>query len=226
MRNTRIWIVLGALGLLVVAGVVAGIMVWPDEETLQAAADPSKPKSNSELKPVADLPPTDLQTPEQTVEMLASEEFHGLSSDKKEAYYQELLDTNEAQGEDRGAIMGAFFRAAGKMDDQQKERLQENARELGMAFMERRLDEYFALSQEAKNAHLDERIDQIQQWRERSDGQDGGGHRRGGGRRRGLTPEMLERFIEHVPPARRAKFVQYRLDIRDRMEERGINSDW
>lgn len=227
MSNKRPWIVLGLLGLLVVAGVVVAVCVQPDDEISQAAEE-AKPKRK--LAAIADLPKIDEQTPEQTVEMLASEEFADLSPDRKEAYYQELIDTSEGAGEERRASgMRAFFQASQEMEEAQKERLEQNARELGMAFMERRLDEYFALSQEEKNAHLDSRIDQFQQWRERAKSQESsgeGGGRRGGGRHQRFTPEHLDRLIQTIPAERRAKFSQYHQDMRDRMEERGINTDW
>jgi len=223
MRNSRIWIVLGALGVLVVAGVVVAVMVQPDQEIVEAA-EQAKPKIV-----IADLPPITEQTPEQTAQMLASEEFHQFSAEKKEAVYQQLIDAGEAVEEEDGRQrMMAFFRPAQDMDEQQRERLMDNGRELGMAFMERRLDDYLALSDEEKMAHLDERIDQIQQWRERNEGsgdsEGGRGGRRGGGRHREFTPERLARIIETVPPVRRAKFVQYHLDMLDRMEERGIDT--
>lgn len=221
MRNTRIWIVLGALAVLVIAGVVVGIMVWPSDEVIRAA-EKATPKS------IAGLPAPADQTPEQTVVLLASEEFDGLSQEKKEAYFEQVLAAGEARGDDGRAGMRAFFQAAREMDEEQQGRLRENGRQLGMMAMERQLDKYFAMSREEKNAILDERIDRMQQWRERrSDGQEGsggGGGGRRGGRHGGLTPERLLGIIEHVSPVRRAKFEQFHKDMRDRMEERGIDS--
>lgn len=224
MSKNRTWLVLAALGVLLVAGVVAGIMVLPDEKIVEAA-EQAKPKIS-----IADLPAVAEQTPQQTAQTLASEEFGKLSAEKKEVYYQELIDAGEAAGEEAGrGRMREFFQAAQDMSDEQRERLMANGRELGMAFMERRMDDYFALSEEEKNAHLDERIDQIQQWRERSEsnegGNEGGGRGRRGGGHRQFTPEHLKRIIETVSPARRAKFVQYHQDLQDRMEQRGIETN-
>jgi hypothetical protein len=231
MSNTRIWIVLGLLAVLVVAGAIAGVVILTDDK-IEEPADHDAAETEPKAEPIdiSDFPPAPEQTPLQIAQTMASEEFDGFSDEKQEAYYQEIIDAGEAQGEEQGrARMGAFFQAAQTMDDEQRERLMENGRELGMAFMERRLDEYYALSDEEKNAHLDERIDQIQQRQQRSesegDGNRGGG-RRGRGGRHSFTPERLKGLIEGTSAARRAKFTQYHKDLRDRMEERGISTDW
>ena len=107
--------------------------------------------------------------------------------------------------------------------------------------MTRRVNEYHKLPKEERVAYLDNVIDEMQerraefekmreqrtqerqQSRETSDknGQGGREGRRGGGRR---DPSRMRSRMERVDSDTRAKMTNFMMDMRARMEERGIES--
>ncbi|MHC4563164.1 MAG: hypothetical protein ACYS8X_10385 [Planctomycetota bacterium] len=203
----------------VLAGaVVAVVTIWPDAETRAAA--------QAERKSAAPSAPG-LDEPQEVITYLASEKFEAMGQAKKEAYYRKLA---EAPDDSLREALWGQREAMESLDEEQRARLRQHVGSMMQIRMETQLDRYFAMTPEEKKAYLDERIDR---WsghrRERGAGRSGDSNtsstqrRREGGRRGGrhqFGPEHLDRIIQSVPPERRAKFVQFMKDMRDRRAER------
>lgn len=189
----------------VVGGVVVATVVWPGP----TPPDPDK------------------QEPRETVKYLASEEFGKLKDEQKQQYMEKLVERAETQ---------PFMRRPDvDLSEQERERMFENVRPFFMQMMEQRVDAYLKLPPAERTAYLDRMIDQMAA-RRQGRGAGGGqpsagsdtsasGDRRGQGgpHGRGFTPARMKRILETVPPERRAKFVEFMKDMRQRMEQRGID---
>lgn len=119
------------------------------------------------------------------------------------------------------------------------------ARQARRQMMANNMEGYFETPQEQRVAYLDEIIDSMQNWREMFRGQRGGRDRwrgrdgeradgqrrqRGQGQRgrrgRGRNLERSRERAESRDPAQTAKRSAFRQAMRDRMNERGIESRW
>ena len=156
------------------------------------------------------------QSPQQIAKYMASKQFAGLDDTKKQDYLSKMGDRRE------------LFRAAGELNEQERQQLRENVGSVFRRDMESRVDRYFELPSDQRTAYLDEMIDRMPNRRgpmtdsanRQPPGVQGQG-RRGGGR--GFTPERLRRRIENTPPERRAKFAEFMRAYRQRMQERGLS---
>lgn len=215
MSRTMIAIV----AFVVVAGGVTAWAVWP-----------GGPKSAPD--------PTTMETDE-VARYVASKDFGKLPVDQRMAFMEQAREATEAEG---GSPMRRFFSGMESLSEEQQQRARENMRDVGRAYMDKRLREYSEASPEEKTRMLDEMIDRMQERmdrrRDRPEGErraqrpaDNDGERRqrdgdGDGRRRGFTPERLKRHIEGSDPEIRAMRMQFMEDLRDRMKERGIDAPW
>ncbi len=90
--------------------------------------------------------------------------------------------------------------------------------------MKKYVDDYSNLPPEQREEYMDDMIDQMQEMRknrpprDREDSDRTAAH----SRRRGLTPARMKRWLESTSPADRAKMAQFMMDMRARMQARGI----
>lgn len=182
-------------------------------------------------------PPVPEQASRQEVlKFLASEEFGQLKKDEQRQYLSALRKTREqAPGPgDKREERQSVFR---ELNDKQRERLRSNMREVHGTMMKERLDKYYALPAEQRTAYLDNIIDRMQQHMQRRrapDNQPGATRTNGNEPRRrdsdsGKRPDWKSRIQAHIKnhietsdPETRARMTQFRLELRKRMEERGI----
>jgi hypothetical protein len=181
-----------------------------------------------------------LQRPEDRAAYIASDRFKSLPEEEKREYFRKSM-------EDGGGR--AVFGARESMTEEQRDKLRENTREVFESIQKERVDAFFELqTPEEKVAYLDKQIDEMekrrQEWRERREreggdqrpprreenatpqvgqGQDSG-RPEGARRERGGTPNLdrMKQRIETTDPKDRAKATEYRMLIRARMEQRGI----
>lgn len=200
--------------LIIGGAVLAGVLLLAGGGLAWLLSEPSVPPE----------PPTD--DPKQLVEIMASKQFASLNDQQKQAYMQKLA----GEGSPRQA-----FRAARELPDEQRQQFRENVGSMMRQQFEQRIDAYFALAPEQRDAYLDEQIDQMQAHRQQRQarraeqttssgetGSDAQRRPRRDGPRRGFTPDRMKRRIEHSDPERRAKFMEYMKAMRERMEARGI----
>ena len=200
-------------GLALLCAVVAAVAVI----LLRA---PSRPPPNPQ-----DLSPAD------TARYLASDSFRTLPMWEKRAYMERLRDERRRRSAEEGEA-GRPDRVFEELSEEERENLRRNVRRVFMEMMRDAVNEYFELPEMERTAYLDERIDEF---RAR------GGARRGPGRgapdgesdrgaggsarsgRRGPTPERMGRMMRRTDPEMRAKMIEFRRAMRERMEERGIS---
>ena len=155
-------------------------------------------------------PGLDETNPGKIAKYMASDEFAKLDESTRREYFRALRDN------------------ADKLSDQDRDKLRESMGRSMRQQMQARLDEYFELPADQRQAHLDNIIDRMQA--RRANGMPAPGNpppddRPNGqrGPRRGFTPDRLKRMIENTPPERRAKMAEFMKAMRKRMEERGIS---
>lgn len=177
------------------------------------------------------------------VEALKNADFSKLSEEEKVAYADKLRelrpwdivrrrsDTDETTGEGTEDQL--------QLTDEERQRIRQNARELFHAAMKDRVQGYFELPAEDRIAYLDRMIDDMQERRRQMEeprsgpgegeptppGQDGKDRDRSppddaDRRKRGMA--RLKERIETTDPEERAQFVEFMKQMRQRMEERGI----
>lgn len=163
------------------------------------------------------------EKPQDVVKYMASEQFASLDKQKQQAYFDNLI-------KDSGSHRG-LFRAGRDLSEEQQTRLRKTVRPLMRQHMRNRMKEYFKLSPEEKKDYLDDIIDTMQEARKRHEadrkknggsepGKDGERRRRHRGPR---SPEHMKKMIESTTPQERAQFMQFMLDMRTRMKERGMS---
>lgn len=152
------------------------------------------------------------QSEQDVVRYVASEQFSKLPEPKRQVYLQAVADRFEGRPPDMRDV---------ELSDEQRDRLRENVRPMFRQRMEQRIDAFFALPEEQRDAYLDDMIDRMQEMRNRRPRDAGRGDRQGrrGG---GFTPERMKQRLENTPPDRRAKMAEFFRAMRQRMEDRGI----
>jgi hypothetical protein len=175
-------------------------------------------------------PPIESSTPTQIGEYLASDDFRNLSDERKLAFLEGL---RESDG-DRSGRPGRLGRPPLEgISEEQHEKIRENISPVFREMMRKEMNAFFTLSPEEKNAFLDKRIDQMEEFRRRRSeekddappGEDPQEKKRPeGDRRRGLGPsvEHLKKMIEKTPPEDRARFQEFVKAMHKRMEQRGV----
>jgi len=203
-----------ALAAVTLMAAVAGLGLW-----LRATPEP----------PVVG-PRPERQTPEEVVRYLASPAYEELDPKSREAYFEGAVNRFDQENVNWPAL-------ADPLSEEERQRLQRNARPLLRQMMERRVDRYFELPPEERTAYLDEMIDQMEARfraaharRARSEEgpraaaeatpDRGPPHPRRGR----FTPARLKQIIENTPPEKRARFVEFMKVARRRRIERGIKS--
>jgi hypothetical protein len=193
-----------------------------------------------QLRPKATPEPADPTTmePIDIARYVASDAFGRLSEDHRLAFIERARAAAERDG---GAPMRRFFAGMAELSDTEQQQARKNMREVGRAFMEKRLRDYAEATEEEKTRMLDEIIDRMQDRRSgrrdrttdndpRPPRQDRSPDRSNRAaeehRRRGPTPERIKRHLESSDAESRALRMQFMEDLRDRMEERGVEPRW
>ena len=163
------------------------------------------------------------QDKDQKVKFIASKEFSKLPEKEKSDYLNKIADARVEEG--RG---GGLWQEASKLPEDDRKVFFENMRPMFELRMNKRVQEYCALSEEKREEYLDKMIDQFMERREEREargGQDGGGWRGGGpdgGRGGGPSVQRVKDRISGTDPATRAKAAAFFRDLRARMQTRGI----
>ncbi len=204
---------------LLTAGVVV-VSVW--------AAGPS-------VEPLPDKPANELAEAE-LARVFASPKWSAMSKEQKQPYLDRFRQIRQEAGG------GRPFQSL-ELSEQQRDAIRRNLGEDRRWEFQARIDAFFELAPDQRDAYLDQLIDERMnrprperprpERTERtpperdssreapgSDG-DGEGPRRGG-RGRGFSPERMKQRIEGTDPEQRAKFQEFFKALRKRMEERGI----
>jgi hypothetical protein len=161
-------------------------------------------------------------------------------TDPAVAELQQMAD--QAFGQDMPAAQESEFHQQfrQKMDaltPEQREAFFDANRDRGMQYMERRMNEFFAMPPQEQQKRLDEIIDRMTQPREGRPPGDGSRAGRGDGRRSGRgdggrggwgnmteaqRDERSKRRLDHTSPKMRAQFTEFRKKLEARAKERGI----
>jgi len=209
----------------VVAGAAAAAyLAWPEK------------KPEAPALPAGDNPE---QMAEQAIAYMVSDDFATLDEAQREAYVERVAE----QFAERD--VRPFFRRGRRADsekepsEEERERHRQVMRPLMQKVVEKQMDKYFELPEKEKVVYLDRQIDRMlagRQQREtrrqereaaeknspKPDSQASSRADRGPRRGRRFTPERLKERIETGDPEDRARRVEYRRALRERMETRGI----
>jgi len=168
------------------------------------------------LRPPPPPPSPRDQTPEQIHRYMASKDFARQSNPAKRRYMHAAMASRRQQP--RPTTRGD------RLSDQERARLRENVRPLFRQVAQERMDKYFQLPPSEQTAYLDkmidERIARRQQRQVQGNRPPRGNRPRGSGR--DPSPARLKRRIENTPPEVRAKHIEFRKALHERMKQRGI----
>ena len=150
----------------------------------------------------------------------------GYSDDPAVAELEQLRDKSLTKPqEERADMRRDFSERMRQLEPQQRQAFMESSMPIFAKMMEQRIDEFLALPPEEQQKRLDERIDQMEQWREEreAEGKAPGGPPWGAGN---MSPdkqdEMRKKMLDWTTPDQRAKFEQAMNMMNDRRSERGL----
>ncbi len=179
-------------------GLISGIVALTGSKTPQTAPNPK------------------VQTAESQLQYLASKEFGKLPNSEKGKYVKSL-DRRE------------LFKNSIKMSGEAKKQLRSNIGSVFRAMMKERVDEYSQLTtKEEKNAYLDKIIDKMAAFRKERNATMSAEDKKKWEERRaeyGNHTRSLDRIknrIETSDPKERAERTEFFINMRNRMDERGI----
>lgn len=163
---------------------------------------------------------------------------------------QQMFASRDLPDEQRQQLRGQFRQRIESLSDSERQQFFENSRGEWMQHAQERMDEFFALPAQERQARLDQMIDHMaQRQRERAQnpnaannrgpgngppGGPGGGPGAGpGGRGRGGWANMTEaqreqrakQRLDRTTPKMRAQRNEFRRQLTQRLEERGLNPD-
>lgn len=155
-------------------------------------------------------------TPLEVAQYMASEGFSKLSAEQKKEYFHKAGEKFD---------MGSYFSVRDQLTEEQRRTLRQNMRPMFHNMMEDRVNKYFELPQEQREAYLDEMIDRMQEMRRnhQANRRNRDANQSGQQRRRGISPERFKNRIEKSSPEDRAKRVEFMKAMRERMKKRGIS---
>ena len=220
--NRKTALIVAACVVLVGGLAGAAYVLWPSSAEKAAAPDiKSAPKPSAE-------------SPHDAIKYMASESFENLDDKAKKEYFDQVREVAGGPGL-------RFRGRGGDLSDEERQRLRQNVRPLARKAMEERITAYFELPKDEKTAYLDNIIDRMpagreareERRRERAAAAEANAESapattannntpRPNGRRRRFTPERMKRRIETTEPEQRARHIQFRKDLRERAEERGL----
>lgn len=204
-------------GVVLVAGlVIAACWFWPERSAEPPAPPPPAPAE---------------QTVTDVARYLASDEFAGLDVEKKQKYFDKVVERFEKENTWPGSIR--------ELSEEERKRVRKNAGPLFRKMMEKRIDKYFELPEKDRIVYLDKMIDGFGAMQKARDkrraerkaaGESGGASSSGssggsGGPPHGRGGPSLKRISEmfqKTSPERRAKLIQFMWDMRKRAQERGV----
>ncbi|MBN1344746.1 MAG: hypothetical protein JXQ73_18785 [Phycisphaerae bacterium] len=218
--------VVGLSSLFVLSGVgTAGYYLWPEPA-------PKPP------------PPVQTATTQEARQYLASEDFSRLPIEQRIEWMDQARKKMDQMGEEERRKVWE------NTDEKTREKIGENMREMFRARMDHDVKTFITLPESEREAFLDKKIDEMQQFRGRGGppgmgrgprGDRGGrppdGEARGGSGDRGQRPEGARggdrgrrrggggpgSWMARMPADKRAEFNVYRKAMGKRMAERGIS---
>ncbi|MCK5113969.1 MAG: hypothetical protein KAR11_04330 [Phycisphaerae bacterium] len=202
------WIILGAVGVILVAGAVAGTMWFFSD-------DEPAPKILSEEE-IGD------EEAMQTARFMASEGFAKLPDDQQQRYLDVVITNHEKRAE--------LFGLRNQLSEAEQKQLGKNMRPVFEKRLKRHVDEYNELPLDEREGYLDNLIDMMQEMRDKtpppSGGRDRQAHaRRGGSSGRGKAGRArMKKWVETTSPRDRAKMMNFAMGMMARLRARGINT--
>jgi len=103
-------------------------------------------------RPKATLPNQTVMTPEEKLKFMASDKFKALSDQQKAQFVQQSM---------RKGNPGEMFRAGRDLPEAEREKLHENMRGTMETMMKKRVDDYFALPEDQRDAYLDSIVNEM-----------------------------------------------------------------
>jgi hypothetical protein len=164
------------------------------------------------------LPSVDeLTDPDEAVDVLTDRDLSGLSDDDKGAYARRLSTL---------LPLAELKRDWGTLSSEERETFKTNLKELDKAVQQQRLNRYFDLSPEQRVAYLDAEIDKLlaaeTEAKSTKAGAGRGGKAQTGKGPAGNRSAWIDDWVQNTPAEERARLLEYKRAIVDRMEERGI----
>jgi hypothetical protein len=202
MKKAVLWTLAGLVPASMIAAVVLGSLY---------SRQPTPP-------PTVDV---DALSPDQILARMKSGELQALAPEDRRAAVHKLTEDRETFHE---------MMQDDTVSDEERNRLRETMRETFREEQQARVQEYFALPKEERDAYMDkladEMADRFQRWQ-----QDGQANRpprddnanAANGERRGPSLDRMKERIESSDPVERAQQAEFRRVMREKMEARGIN---
>ncbi len=169
----------------------------------------------------ASMPDPATQTPKERRAYMASREFGRQTAEARRQYVIQVKQLSDGQSP-------RMWGRDGSLSESERKQLRENMKPVMIEHMRKEVDAFFRMTPEEQTAHLDKVIDKkLEVIRNHAPQADRGGARgapdEGKGRRKGFNPQRLKKKLEGIPAEDRARAMEYRKAIRDRMEARGID---
>jgi hypothetical protein len=149
-------------------------------------------------------PVFDVNSPQKTVEYLASEKFVKMSMEDKRQYLDEIR-----QSYGKAPMLRLFYDP--KIPEPQRQKLMANVLPVIGPIVTQRLDEYENLPPSEQTARLDAIIDQMTLFNKENRG-------------RMFSPQRLGLILQYLDPYTRARLRRHIPELTKRMVERGILS--
>jgi hypothetical protein len=165
-----------------------------------------------------DSPPpvSDMASREDAIEVLTGTDFSGMDDSGKDVYAERISSL---------VPLEELKRDWSEFSPEQQSRLKKNLKELSEAKYRQELDTYFQLPEKQRTAHLDAEIDSmIAEAGEKADGSRTKGRTDGSEekRRAGRSSSGVDDWVQTTPAEERARILEYKRALVDRMEQRGI----
>jgi hypothetical protein len=152
----------------------------------------------------------DIQTTKSKFDYITSKKFENLPASEKVKYV-------------KGANPRELFGKDAKLSDDEKKTLLTAVRPVFRSMRKKQVNKYLELqTQSEKTAYLDEMIDErIERWKLRESAT---GVKKGKWKKPSLA--KIKERIETTDPKERAKWMEFRMAIRQRMKERKVTPPW
>lgn len=171
-------------------------------------------------------PPENPETPEEAIRVIASRHFQSLDPDQQQIHVEKAFSEKSKKGPS----------AFDALTTSQRVRLKENMAAYQARSWTRRIEAYHALPPAEKTAYLDQLITEEEQKRiEKASAQDHSPKSGDGGKASGASEKWksakdesaagwLKQSIESTSPDERARSLEFKKALRDRREQRGLES--
>lgn len=149
-------------------------------------------------------PAFEVNSPQKTVEYLASEKFVKMSMKDKRQYLEEIR-----QSYSETPLLTLFYNP--EISEPKRRKLMENVLPVIGSLVSQRIDEFESLPLRQQTARLDAIIDQIALFNTENGG-------------KMFSPQRLALILQYLDPYTRARLRKHIPDLTKRMIERGISS--